>query len=81
MVHLRLEPVEASLQPVETSVDRYELGGLFAESGVDLAAQVAEVGTQPSEARAARRDESGERNSQQRGEDFDFHVKHPSDLL
>jgi len=37
-----------------------------------------EVGSQPSEARAARCDESGESNSQQRGEDFDLHESYGS---
>lgn len=42
----------------------------------DFGAQVAEVGAQPAEARAARCHESGERNSQECGKDFDFHEKY-----
>ena len=73
-----IESVEAILEPVKASVG---CRCLFGEPVVDVAAQVAEVGTHPTEARAACCDECGERNSQQRGENFDFHETHSSNPL
>ena len=78
IVNLRFESVKARTDRGEL---RIGVRGLLFEPGVNMAAQVAAVGTQPPEARTARTDENGKRNSQQRGEDSDFHGKHCNRLL
>jgi len=76
-VHLRFEPVHLRFEPVHL---RFEPVHLRLKS-IHSPLKSIEVGSQPSEARAARCDESGESNSQQRGEDFGFHESYSSGPL